>query len=73
MEQTFNLPSIAELKKLNAQQLKLIFFELEKHRSSQLLDASDEYTERVARINKDYDICFKTLSDIVADMIKKSA
>ena len=76
MEQSkplFKLPSIAELKQLNEQQLLPIFFELERHRSRQLLDASEEYSERIDRINLDYTSDFKVLSDILEEIRSKTA
>ncbi len=67
----FKLPTLRELKSLNEEQLSKIFFELERHRAKELLDASEEYTNRIDRINLDYTSDFKVLSDILAEKRRK--
>ena len=71
--QTFKLPTLRELKSLNEEQLENIFFELERHRAKELLDASEEYTNRIDRINLDYTSDFKVLSDILEEIRSKTA
>lgn len=73
MEQLFKLPSLGELRQLTEEQLKLLFFALEQHRSRQLLDASEEYTERIEKANKDYANTFQVLSDVLAEKRSKTA
>lgn len=73
MDENFNLPGIGELRKLTEAQLKPIFFALEQHRAKQLLAASEEYTDRIDRINKNYTNDFQTLADILAELRSKSA
>ena len=76
MEQTqtpFKLPTLREMKSLNEEQLSKIFFELERHRAEELLDASEEYTNRIDRINLDYTSDFKVLSDILEEIRSKTA
>lgn len=63
----FKLPTLRELKSLNKEQLSKIFFELERHRAKELLDAAEDYTNRIDRINMDYTSDFKVLSDILAE------
>ena len=69
----FKLPSMGELKSLNEQQLKIIFFELERHRSSQLHDACEDYREVLERIQKEYDNNFQVLANVLAEIRKKTA
>ena len=73
MEQPFNLPSLGELRQLTEEQLKPLFFALEQHRSRQLLDASEEYTERIEKANKDYANDFQVLADVLAEKRSKTA
>ena len=76
MEQSqipFKLPTLREMKSLNEEQLSKIFFELERHRAKELLDASEEYTNRIDRINLDYTSDFKVLSDILEEIRSKTA
>ena len=76
MEQSqipFKLPTIREIKSLNEEQLSKIFFELERHRAKELLDASEEYNNRIDRINLDYTSDFKVLSDILEEIRSKTA
>ena len=76
MEQSpipFKLPTLRELKSLNERQLCKIFFELERHRANELLDAAGDYANRVDRVNWDYASDFKVLSDILAEIRSKTA
>ena len=76
MEQSqtpFKLPTLRELESLNEEQLSKIFFELERHRAKELLDASEDYTDRIGRIEKDYNSDFQTLADVLAKVRSKTA
>lgn len=76
MEQShtpFKLPSLGELKTLNEEQLKPIFFELERHRANELLSASVDYTDRVERIEKEYANDFQVLADALEKLKSKTA
>lgn len=76
MEQSkspFKLPTLRELKSLNEEQLSKVFFELERHRAKELLDASEDFTNRIDRINLDYTSDFKVLSDILEKIRSKTA
>lgn len=68
----FKLPTLRELKSLNKEQFSKIFFELERHRAKELLDAAEDYTNRIDRINLDYTSDFKVLSDILEEIRSKT-
>lgn len=76
MEQSqipFKLPTLRELESLNEEQISKIFFELERHRAKELLDAAEDYTDRIGRIEKDYNSDFQTLADVLAKVRSKTA
>lgn len=69
----FKLPTLRELESLNEEQLNKIFFELERHRAKELLDAAEDYTDCIGRIEKDYNSDFQTLADVFAKVRSKTA
>lgn len=71
MSQIFNMPSMGELSRMTEEQLKPLFFELERHRSKRLVEASNDYVSAVEKIEKDYDNCFQMLSDTLAKVRRK--
>lgn len=73
LQNSFKLPTLRELKSLDEKQLSKIFFELERHRAKELLHASEDYTNRIDRINLDYTSDFKVLSDILEEIRSKTA
>ena len=76
MEQSqkpFKLPNLAELKVLTEDQLKPIFFELERHRASQVHDACEDCRERLERIQKEYDNDFQMLANVLAQVRTRTA
>lgn len=70
MPKPFNLPH--DVRELNKPQLTEIFFQLEQHRSKQLLAVSDEYMHQVEAIDKDYGSCFQVLSDRLSELSKET-
>lgn len=71
MSQIFNMPSVGELSRMTEEQLKPLFFELERHRSKCLVEASNDYVSAVEKIEKDYGNCFQVLSDTLAKVRRK--
>ena len=69
----FKLPTLRELESLNEEQLGKIFFELERHRAKELLDAAEDYADRISRVEKDYNSDFQTLADVLAKVRSKTA
>ena len=72
MSQIFNMPSMGELSRMTEEQLKPLFFELERHRSKCLVEASNDYVLAVEKIEKDYSNRFQILADTLAKVRRKT-
>lgn len=72
MSQIFNMPSMGELSRMTEEQLKPLFFELERHRSACLVEASNDYVTAVEKIEKDYRNLFQILANTLAKVRRKT-
>lgn len=72
MSQIFNMPSMGELSRMTEEQLKPLFFELERHRSKCLVEASNDYVSAVEKIEKDYGNRFHILANALAKARRKT-